>query len=621
MEWDWNEVDGVTTLSAPAGAIQGPLHACLVFGVGRADETMPVAGITHVVEHLALQPFGHRPYSLNGSVDSVSARFMVNGSPDDVVEFLGEVTRNLADLPIDGLELELQILQVEERRHTGSQIGADLSHRLGPRGAGLIGWPEHGLKRVGPDEVTEWARTWFTADNAVLWTSAPIPDKIDLKALPQGSAPEHVPAPASRPPARTFRSVPTNLVSVTAIMEQLVGLSHLLYVAQRRAFDRIRRRDALAYAISTERVRIDGRHSLVYLGADGTDGSYTRVFEGLVEIWDELADTGPTEAEWDEMLQTYEGQRHHPQSRLGNLDNDAEREVLGLPYVSDDEYTALVAELTPEAVRDNLAAISSTLGAVVPAEVEDGAAGWKSWAPWSKDAVGGSAHQPIDGREEGTLVLGDDGVSWISEEDKIRTVRWSDAVCAFTWDDGRRTVLAPNGEWVSLIPWCWRGGGEFTQRVDDAIDPGRRIRLGEGDTHYLRDENDPKSSTDVRWLGTVVGARYRGAGVDLVIDTDGFFLLFSRQTDATVPERLAHLRVSDRLTLLGTDPRNRWIAYGQIEQVELTKNVRARLRGARRILLVQLRDGTSLDVELQTTDQVEIVSRQFTTMLGPIFRA
>ena len=46
MEWGWNEVDGVTTLSAPPGATQGPLQACLVFGVGRTDETMPVAGIT-----------------------------------------------------------------------------------------------------------------------------------------------------------------------------------------------------------------------------------------------------------------------------------------------------------------------------------------------------------------------------------------------------------------------------------------------------------------------------------------------------------------------------------------------------------------------------------------------
>ncbi len=100
-----------------------------------------------------------------------------------------------------------------------------------------------------------------------------------------------------------------------------------------------------------------------------------------------------------------------------------------------------------------------------------------------------------------------DGVSWISDDDRVHTVRWDEAVCAFTWDDGRRTVLAPNGEYVVLTPWCWRGGQHFTERVDSAIEPARRIRLGEGETQYLRDPNDPETAADVRWLGSIVGVR------------------------------------------------------------------------------------------------------------------
>jgi hypothetical protein len=118
-----------------------------------------------------------------------------------------------------------------------------------------------------------------------------------------------------------------------------------------------------------------------------------------------------------------------------------------------------------------------------------------------------------------------------------------------------------------------------------------------------------------------VGARYRGAGVDIVIDTDGFFLLFSRPSTATAQERLQQLRHSDRLTLLGTDPRNRWISHSDIELVELTKNVRARLRGARRVLFVKLGDGTTLDIELVSEQQVEIVTNEFRKMLGPFFQA
>jgi len=126
------------------------------------------------------------------------------------------------------------------------------------------------------------------------------------------------------------------------------------------------------------------------------------------------------------------------------------------------------------------------------------------------------------------------------------------------------------------VPWCWRGGAQFTQRIDDEIDPERRIRLGEGETQYLRDPGDPQSTTDVRWLGSIVGARYRGDGVDVVIDTDGFFLLFSNQTADSIPLRLQYLSHSDRDTLLGADARNRWVPQSDIELVELTMNARAR---------------------------------------------
>jgi zinc protease len=621
MTWDWNEVDGVTTLSAPAGAIQGPLQACLIFGVGRADETMTVAGITPVVEHLAFQPLGHLPYIHNGTVDTVCTRFMATGGPEDVIEFFRGITENLRDLPVDRLAQELQILQVEEQRNRGSQVGRDLSQRFGPLATGLIGWPEHGLKRVGPDDVMAWSHKWFTAGNAVLWTSGPLPEKLDLSALPEGSATARSSMSPSLPPPRTFVAEHTNLVSVSAVMERQLGVVPTLQVAYRRAYDRLRRQDAISYAVSIERVRLDAQHALVYLGADGSDGKYSQVFEHLVEVWDELALSGPNDAEWSDMQRSYLSHREHPQARVGELDGDAERQVLGLPYVSDDEIWEQVSALTPDQVRDDVAAVAPTLFGVAPLEVQDGAAGWSVYEPWSLAPVAGDVYQPIEGREEGTIVLGRDGVSWIAPDDRVHTIRWDDAPCAFLWDDGRRTVLGPTGEYVSLIPWCWRGGAHFTQRIDDEIDASRRIRLGEGETQYLRDPDDPQSTTDVRWLGSIVGARYRGDGVDVVIDTDGFFLLFSKQTADSIPLRLQYLGRSDRDTLLSADPRNRWVPQGDIELVELTMNARARLRGARRVLLVKLRDGTSLDIHLVNSEHVMIASNQFRRMLGPFFQA
>jgi hypothetical protein len=46
-------VDGVSTYWVATG---GPFRAVLAFRVGAADETLPIRGICHLVEHLAIEP-------------------------------------------------------------------------------------------------------------------------------------------------------------------------------------------------------------------------------------------------------------------------------------------------------------------------------------------------------------------------------------------------------------------------------------------------------------------------------------------------------------------------------------------------------------------------------------
>jgi hypothetical protein len=621
MQWDWNEVDGVTTLSAPAGAIQGPLQACLVFGVGRTDETMLTAGITHAVEHLAFHPLETRPYSVNGSVSTVCTRFIVAGEPEDAVEFLRAITINLADLPVDQLDHELKILLVEEHQRAGSQLGHDLSERFGPVGVGLVGWPEHGLKRVGADDLREWCSTWFTTGNAVLWTSGPLPAHLDLSALPAGDAPTHTPTPPSLPPPRSFVAANTSLVSLSVIVDPATGLAPAIEVGERRAFDRLRRRDGLSYGINADQVRLDAGQMLLTLGADGLDGRYTQIFEGLVEVWDELAEHGPTEQEWDHLLRAHRPHADHPHSLMGTLDNDAERHVLGLPFSSRENFWSTVAALTPDDVRRGLQSMAPTLFGVVPNEVGDGAAGWTAYVQWSAEPVVGHTYFPIDGREAGTIVVGSDGVSWVDVDDHhARTVHWDDAVCVFSWDDGTRTVLGPTGMAVVMVPWRWRAGHQFAARVDAALDDGRHIRLGEGETYYLEDPSDPDSVTHLRWLATVVGARHRGEHVDLVIDTDGFFLLFDHVERQSLQARFRHLGRSDRDTLLSGDTRNRWVPQEDIALAVLEKRLRARLHGGRWALTIRLHDESVLYIVLRDRGDDVMAASAFRPMLGPLFQ-
>ena len=122
-------------------------------------------------------------------------------------------------------------------------------------------------------------------------------------------------APPLTPP-RTFVAEGTTFVSVSAVMERQIGIGPALQILQRRAYERLRHRDTISYGIMVDRLRLDANHALVYLGSDGTEGTYTQVFKGLIEVWDELVQTGPIRAEWDDMRRGYASEHDHPQNAL-----------------------------------------------------------------------------------------------------------------------------------------------------------------------------------------------------------------------------------------------------------------------------------------------------------------
>ena len=214
--------------------------------------------------------------------------------------------------------------------------------------------------------------------------------------------------------------------------------------------------------------------------------------------------------------------------------------------------------------------------------------------------VWATSHQPIDGRGRARLALGPDGLSWFASDDDVRTVRWDDAVVRLYV--GRRPADPgrPDGE-GPVGPVVLAGRAPLRHAVDDAIDARRRIRLGEGETQYRRDPDDPDSRQPTcAGSGASSVPAIAARGVDIVIDTDGFFLLFSRETATRRRSDCNTLSRSDRLTLLGTRPPQP-VGAAERHRAHRAHKVRgARLRGAVRVLLVKLRDGTTLDIELVT---------------------
>jgi hypothetical protein len=613
---EWAEIDGVPVMWAEESAVPGPLQACLMFGVGRGDETMALSGVTHLVEHLALHRLGTVPYGWNGQVTPVTTRFAVMGSGEQINDFFAHVVRQLADLPVDRIEDEARVLRIEGERRGTSQVGSDLSLRFGAQGAGLLGWPEHGLNRLDAEDVMTWSKTWFTADNTVLWLSGPIPPGLSLAGLPTTSRPLREVARAVPLQPWSWAAMNTKTVSVSLVSDQQWAILPTMEVARQRALERLRARDAISYAVEFAHLRIGGGRALEYLAADGAPGSYDKILDGLRGVVGELADGGPSIAELDGLKAQRAHLREHPNSLLAYLDSASERHLLGLPATSWDEIEEKWNGLTPAQARDELSDLIPTTLAIGPSEVGEDVEGWSTVTTWSRERVGGREFLPITGREKGVLAMGDDGLTWALDEARYRSVRWADAVACFVWDNGRRQVVGPCGAFINVVPWNWQGGEVLTSLVDEYVDSSVRIRLGEGATQYPRNPNDPESVADVHWLGTIVGALHGVDRVDVVIDTDGLFLLYGRHTPGTIPLRLKELRTSGREELLGSDPRNRWLPQDTIEHAKVTKNPLARVNRVKGTLRIATPARKPIRIDLVRDDQLRIVRDDLRRLLG-----
>ena len=225
-------------------------------------------------------------------------------------------------------------------------------------------------------------------------------------------------------------------------------------------------------------------------------------------------------------------------------------------------------------------------------------------------------------REKGQLIMGSEGISWVLDAEHRRTVRWDDVAACFSWDDGKRQLLGSDGIVVSVVPWSWQGGERLTDRIDANVDRHCHIRRGEGSRLYQADTDDETTVAEVHWLGTIVGALHRRGRerdrVDLVIDTDGIFMLHGVTTQDSLSQHHQQLRTADRHSLLARDLRNRWVEEAAIERVQLSTKAFDRFKGLKATLTVDVKDEASLIVDLRTDKQLE-VSRLFEDIVGQRF--
>lgn len=464
------EVDGVQTLLAPSS---GPLVAGLTFRVGRADETLATAGITHLVEHLALFHHGLGDYHYNGATGSVVTHFHMQGSEEDVVKYLAGVCDALGNLPLDRLETEKGILRTEA---AGRKMGVSDSMplwRYGAQGYGLVSYEELGLPRLSADDLHRWAATWFTRQNAVLWiTSDQVPSGLRLR-LPEGIR-RPVPQPSSALPITpAYFSERVNGVVFDAVVRRRAAASVLSSVLEREMYRSLRQESGYSYVASTSYdPRGDGFSTITAL-ADALPDKQDAVLGGFIDVLAKLRVGRIEQADLDSVRAQAEEALRHEDRDAARLPAAAMNMLTGQPNLTTDALLDEVRAVTVDDVQAVAMEATDSALLLVPSGLN---AEWAGFAPaptHSTTAIGGERY-PSRQSKDVALVVGAEGVS-IADASHAVSVRYTECAIAVAWPDGGRQLIGLDGIAVRVEPTLFDVPPDLIARIDANVPPANLV--------------------------------------------------------------------------------------------------------------------------------------------------
>ena len=472
----WKEVDGVATLTVDAGLVPGPLRGCLAFGSGIVDESLHNRGINHVVEHLALHGSDAQSARLiNGSVDTLMTRFWVAGTPEQVAGFLEFVTGNLAALPLDRLDDELRVMQIEANGRMRSPFGGDLEERFGPRGGGLCNWAEIGFRTLDRDDVAAWAKARFTAANAVLWCSGPLPAGLSLASLPAGPKVSGPRCPEPRTPARALVPLDRSPVGVSFLAEASWTTAAAAEAIRQEAFDRLRAA-ALSYSVSATMLRLDATTQFWGITADGVDGELDRVLSELIAAVEQVAAHGPTERELAAQRQGRDLTSSTAERIVEHLDAAC---VLAALRCRTDDHGRRRAGVAEHHVRRRArrGRARDADGARVRTRAERSRARRVDPPRVVGEGTRGGQAVRADPRPRWRAAdRGTRGVTRHFDEHNHHTMRWQEIEACLV-EGSTFHVVDGSGNVLSVTPASWRGGEDLVPLLEQNIDSSLLIPL------------------------------------------------------------------------------------------------------------------------------------------------
>jgi len=459
---------------------RGEMQAALVFRVGRRDESLISGGLSHLVEHLALNAV-QRSHPINGFVDVNRTVFWCSGDQGEVTSFLNNVSTTLQELPLGRLDDERRVLTVEASARSGSPVLSLLTYRFGPVGAGLLGYEELGLRVATADDVAQWARTKFVARNAALWVWGEPSDALDLHLAAGEPA---VLSPQSQPPLPTPSLIRgrANVVALGMLVPRSRAATTVGRIAATRLQDRLRGELAATYTVAADYLPIDSERAHLTFATDVVPETAQQVAHELLAALDDLAANGPMEHELrdqaDLLLRSYAGDGADARW----LDAYAMAHLLGEPEPS--TPSAAVKELdavTPEQLAETLEGALASAVVSLPSGLDAPKWRFQGTDQWSTIRVEGETFDPAPGNGDHQLIVGTAGVTVVVEApNKVVTVRTDECEALQQWDDGTRVLHGRDGFILRLRPWGWRDGETAIRATDELIPDRLKVPMGPG---------------------------------------------------------------------------------------------------------------------------------------------
>lgn len=458
--------------------LPGPLHAELVFGVGRADETFRTTGITHLVEHLVMRRLGELDHTANAAVSLLLSGFEVTGEPQVVVDHLTRLCGAIRWPDLTEIDRERSVLVAEELAHPTSPLASlPLAQRYGNLGPGLAFCRQLGVHLVTSQDVRDWMARWLHRSNAALVLTGPPPPGLGLP-LQDGPAPRRGlprPLPGITP---SWTELPIDGVLATMHGPDTAETATALSVLDDRLTRRLRHEAGLVYGIDVALEQLPGSVAIgLGLGLTGRAEHVPVLRDTFLSVLDELCVTGPTPAELERDRQRCRSEIADDRDIAWLRAYDEAAALLAGTVRSWDRVESTLAGLTREDVR----AAAGTLRASMTLGVPEGA------QPGSLPERRAAHRWPATGRlfrrsrfrswmpRGSQLTMGRSALSLHVPGQPVTTIPYGEVVGMGTepgpaGDDDRMVVVhGSDGEVIVVRAWDWRGGSAALDLLHAAV--------------------------------------------------------------------------------------------------------------------------------------------------------